>query len=531
MNERPFNVLFLCTGNSARSILAEQLLNHWGGGRFCGFSAGSRPKGTVHPIALELLQHMKLPTEGLRSKSWNEFAKPGAPPLDFVFTVCDNAAGEVCPYWPGQPMTAHWGVKDPAAVEGSGHGEVARVPQDLQGAREPHQDLHEPADPIARPDQAPRAARSDRSSRTEDPREPRAATPCRGAWARFCSPRPSSAPGIMAERLAAGNGGSRCSPTPGATVAVLGVLITLLAPISGAHFNPAVYARDGAAPRAQRTRGECLYRRATRRMLCRCALLAHAMFELPRVADLDPRAKRLAQWLAEFVATFGLLFIVRGCSSRSESGMAGRGMDRCGLLVYGLDVIRQSRRSRSRVRLRTPLPGYGRSIFRALIAAQLLGAVAGFYACRFLSCLYPPLLTRLPVPIKSSSFERDDDSGALSEDSGSGGAGLNGTGAHGLQGTRPARSHAAPAITIPHQPARGDASQLCCPSTRAVRPLAVPIQKSDTEARYTALPRRSTPHRGGRAWHLLACAFIHRPDLSLSRSRCVDLPAHRTLRL
>jgi protein-tyrosine-phosphatase len=118
MSERPFNVLFLCTGNSARSILAEQLVNHWGRGKFRGFSAGSHPKGKVHPIALELLRHMKLPAEGLRSKSWDEFAAPGAPPLDFVFTVCDNAAGEVCPVWPGQPMSAHWGIEDPAAVEG-----------------------------------------------------------------------------------------------------------------------------------------------------------------------------------------------------------------------------------------------------------------------------------------------------------------------------------------------------------------------------------------------------------------------------
>jgi protein-tyrosine-phosphatase len=118
MSERPFNVLFLCTGNSARSILAEQLINLWGRGKFVGFSAGSHPRGQVHPIALELLKHMKMPTEGLRSKSWDEFAKPGAPALDFVFTVCNNAAGEVCPYWPGQPMTAHWGVEDPAAVAG-----------------------------------------------------------------------------------------------------------------------------------------------------------------------------------------------------------------------------------------------------------------------------------------------------------------------------------------------------------------------------------------------------------------------------
>ena len=119
MAERPFNVLFLCTGNTARSILAESLINHWGRGKFRGFSAGSHPKGKVNPIALELLTHMKLPTEGLRSKDWNEFAAPGAPSLDFVFTVCDKAAAEVCPVWPGQPMTAHWGVADPAAVEGS----------------------------------------------------------------------------------------------------------------------------------------------------------------------------------------------------------------------------------------------------------------------------------------------------------------------------------------------------------------------------------------------------------------------------
>jgi arsenate reductase len=119
MANRPHNVLILCTGNSARSIIAEALINQWGRGQFRGFSAGSHPKGAVHPIALELLQRMNLSIEGLRSKSWDEFAVPGAAPLDFVFTVCDNAAGEVCPYWPGQPMTAHWGVPDPAAVVGS----------------------------------------------------------------------------------------------------------------------------------------------------------------------------------------------------------------------------------------------------------------------------------------------------------------------------------------------------------------------------------------------------------------------------
>ena len=120
MTEKPFNVLFLCSGNSARSILAESLLNHWGRGRFVGFSAGSNPKEEVHPIALELLKYMNVPTEGLRTKSWDEFAAPGAPEMDFVFTVCDEAAGEVCPVWPGQPMTAHWGIADPAAVRGTG---------------------------------------------------------------------------------------------------------------------------------------------------------------------------------------------------------------------------------------------------------------------------------------------------------------------------------------------------------------------------------------------------------------------------
>ncbi len=117
--ERVYNVLFLCTGNSARSIIAESLLNHFGSGKFRAFSAGSLPKGYVHPRALELLQQTGLPTEGLRSKSWGDFTGPGAPVMDFVFTVCDNAAAEACPIWPGMPTTAHWHIADPASVEGT----------------------------------------------------------------------------------------------------------------------------------------------------------------------------------------------------------------------------------------------------------------------------------------------------------------------------------------------------------------------------------------------------------------------------
>ena len=119
MSEKTYSVLFLCTGNSARSIMAEVIMNHLGQGTCTAYSAGSHPKGSVHPLALETLRTMQLPVDGLRSKSWEEFAQPGAPRLDFIITVCDDAAGEVCPLWPGKPMTAHWGVADPAAFQGT----------------------------------------------------------------------------------------------------------------------------------------------------------------------------------------------------------------------------------------------------------------------------------------------------------------------------------------------------------------------------------------------------------------------------
>jgi len=137
MSHRPYNVLFLCTGNSARSILGEAAINNLSisQGKFKGYSAGSHPKGAVNPFALELLKRNNFSLEGLRSKSWDEFAAPGAPELDFVFTVCDDAAGEECPYWPGQPMTAHWGMPDPAAVEGTDDEKYKAFSQTFQVLR------------------------------------------------------------------------------------------------------------------------------------------------------------------------------------------------------------------------------------------------------------------------------------------------------------------------------------------------------------------------------------------------------------
>ena len=150
MADQPFNVLFLCTGNSARSIMAEAILDKLGAGNFHAYSAGSQPRGQIHPETIRLLQSLGYDTSGFRSKSWNQYAKPGAPPLDFAFTVCDNAAGETCPLWPGQPMTAHWGVPDPAEATGQSRRNRAGVQECLSDVVSAHRHIHGAAGALAR---------------------------------------------------------------------------------------------------------------------------------------------------------------------------------------------------------------------------------------------------------------------------------------------------------------------------------------------------------------------------------------------
>ena len=242
-----YNVLFLCTGNSARSILGEAVLNHVAQGRFQGFSAGSTPKDQVNPMTLEVLQAAGISTEGLRSKAWDEFAVPGAPYMDFVFTVCDNAAGEACPVWPGQPMTAHWGIEDPAAVEGPNFRRMRRSTRRFASCATASARSSTCRWPASTGWRCSRrcAASVEWKARRPDPTTPPDGAQGAGSPPRRPAPHAVVAAvvgsGMMAERLTGDAAlALLCNTLP--TGAMLVVLIAMLGSISGAHLNPAVTA-------------------------------------------------------------------------------------------------------------------------------------------------------------------------------------------------------------------------------------------------------------------------------------------------
>lgn len=280
--DRVYNVLFLCTGNSARSILGEAVLNHVGNGRFKAFSAGSLPKGKVHPITLETLKEAGIPTDGLRSKAWDEFAVAGAPKMDFVFTVCDNAAGEACPVWPGQPMTAHWGIEDPAA-HGAGVQAAPSVRRRAAIHAQPHRGLHQPSAREHRQYGSRfQAAWHRRHGRLDH----------KGIRGRMTLVRRLAAEtlgtallvatvvgsGIMANRLT-NDTAMALMGNAIPTGSILFILITVFGPISGAHFNPAVTAVF-AARREINWQSAALYVAAQIAGGIVGSILAHLMFDL-----------------------------------------------------------------------------------------------------------------------------------------------------------------------------------------------------------------------------------------------------------
>ncbi len=327
MAERPFNVLFLCTGNSARSIMAEAILNKLGAGKFRAFSAGSQPKGRVHPETIRLLQSLGYDVSGLRSKSWSEFADPGAPLLDFVFTVCDNAAGETSPVWPGQPMTAHWGVPDPAEAKGTST-EIALAFKEAYRMLERRIGIFvvaalalarsiEPAKKAARNRPAQRDHRESGRADVKTPLAQRIVAEGLGTAFLLAAVVGS---GVMAARLSGGNGALAllCNTLP--TGAILAVLILTFGPVSGAHFNPAVsiaFALRGELP----ARAAAVYIAAQIAGGIVGVWAAHAMFDLPLwQVSLTVRAGP-GQWFAECIATFGLLLTIFGCVARTPAAL------------------------------------------------------------------------------------------------------------------------------------------------------------------------------------------------------------------
>ena len=324
----PMNVLFLCTGNSARSIMAEAILNRAGLGNFHAFSAGSQPKGRVHPYALDLLHKLHYDVSGMRSKSWLEFTGPDAPKLDFVFTVCDNAAQETCPVWPGQPMTAHWGVPDPAAAEGT-EAEIRYIFADTLRMLTNRINIFVSL-PLDKLDQLSLQKRLDSIGKTTDAADQSGSSTSsahRGTMSNLPSPLHGRllaeglgtmllvatvvGSGIMAESLAGGNQAIALLGNTIPTGAILVVIITILGPVSGAHFNPAVTLVFAS-------RGEMPWGEVLPYILVQLAggiagtILAHLMFDLaPLAIGIKPRAGP-SQWLAEAVATFTLVLAILG---------------------------------------------------------------------------------------------------------------------------------------------------------------------------------------------------------------------------
>jgi glycerol uptake facilitator-like aquaporin/protein-tyrosine-phosphatase len=377
---RPYNVLFLCTGNSARSIMAEAILSRFGAGKFNAYSAGSMPKGAVHPEALKLLQRMNYKTDAFRSKSWDEFTQPGAPQLDFVFTVCDNAAGEVCPVWPGQPMTAHWGVPDPPAVEGSAI-EVAQAFADAYGRLNNRIAIfvNLPFDGL---DRLSLQRRLDDIGKSKD--ASRVAAEFGGALVLTAVVIGS---GVMGVRMADGNAAIALLANTLATAAILFVLITALAPVSGAHFNPAVTLVF--ALKRELAWGDALAFVLAQIAGCVAGVvLAHVMFELPLLQTATNVREGPSQWLSEGAATFALVACILLVSRARPNAVAAAvaltiaaGYWWTASTSFANPAITIARA------LSDTFAGIRPEDAPAFIVAQLIGALAALTACGW---LYPP---------------------------------------------------------------------------------------------------------------------------------------------